>query len=1041
VIGVALKSLWGRKLRTVLTALSIVLGTTMIAGTFVIKDQITNAFGDIFQTGLEKTDVVLSKKTAFTSDNAQAGPLPASDIAAAAAVPGVAKAEGQIQATGALVVGGKYTGSTGGAPSLVLSALSDTFTPYNYLAGRAPEQSGDVIVNQKLASDKHLEVGQRALLATEVGTKPVTVVGIFKYGNVSSIGGATIVGTTFKDAQAWFNRTDLTSVVYLKADAGVSPQELKKRVVAALPNDVKVQTGAESAKEQTNQVAGGITGFLTPLLLAFAGTAVLVGAFIIFNTFSITVAQRTREFAILRTLGASRRQVLRSVLLEATLIGLLASALGIVLGIGFAKLLGLLFDAAGFGLPKAPIRIDVLTVVLLPVVVGTLTSLLSAIAPAFRATRVPPIAALREGAELPPSAVARHATPISALILAAGLGEIVDGIFDDGSVLGAVSGLSKTASILLSMGLGAVLCFVSVAMLSKHIVRPLAGVIGLLLGWLIAFLDWIGAILMAVPRVGRPIGKGWYLVRRGLSFLLACALFVVPGAAVAGILLLVAKPLAIAAIVVTVPIAIAAVARVWLSTPSEWPPEPTVAAAGSYRFDFWRVIRRYVALILAPAAVVLIGREVVANTIFSVGGNIPDPFGTGVQVLGAVLGISVVVTALAMIVLAWRAGKAVWPPRAPSRQTGRLARENTIRNPARTATTASALMIGVGLVVFVAVFVNGFKDSFLGALDHSVTSDLIVQSDNGSTIPREAVAAAGAVPDVQVASGIQFTEAKIGHGGTDTVNGIDPTTIAQLYHFNWQKGGSNDLLGRFSGNEALIEEQFAKSHHLSIGDRFQVTSIEGNKLSLEVIGQYKDPTLMPGFTVPSITFDGFTTQGDPGVLLVSFRSGVDLAKGKAAVAAALKKFPVATVRTNAEYKKFTNDQVNMFLSFLYVLLAMSLIISLFGIVNTLALSVFERTREIGMLRAVGTTRRQLRRMIRYEAVITSVIGGLLGIAVGLAFGWILSRGLADQGIVFSIPYSLLVVVLIGAAIAGVMSAILPARRAARLDVLEALQYE
>jgi putative ABC transport system permease protein len=954
VIGVALKSLWGRKLRTFLTAFSIVLGTTMIAGTFVIKDQITNAFGDIFQTGLEKTDVVLSKKTAFTSDNAQAGPLPASDIASAAAVPGVAKAEGQIQATGALVVGGKYTGSTSGAPSLVLSALSDTFTPYNYIAGRAPEQSGDVIVNQKLASDKHLKVGQHALLATEVGTKPVTIVGIFKYGNVSSIGGATIVGTTFKDAQAWFDRTDLTSVVYLKADSGVTPQELKKRVAAALPNDVKVQTGAESAKEQTDQVAGGITGFLTPLLLAFAGTAVLVGAFIIFNTFSITVAHRTREFAILRTLGASRRQVLRSVLLEATLIGLLASALGIVLGIGFAKLLGLLFDAAGFGLPKAPIRVDVLTVVLLPIAVGTLTSLLSAIAPAFRATRVPPIAALREGAELPPSAVARHATPISALILAAGLGGIVDGIFDDGSVLGAVSGLSKTASILLSMGLGAVLCFLSVALLSKHVVRPLARLMGTPLEW--------GVF------VGQEIAQGLQRVPGVLWFL---RLFAIVRRAVF-------QP---RVVVILLALVLVTLSALWIASGN--------AIAG--------------AMLLAV----------------SVGG--------AAEILRRI----------------WRKPRLdlEWPPEAPTRQTGRLARENTIRNTARTATTASALMIGVGLVVFVAVFVNGFKDSFLGALDHSVTSDLIVQSDNFNSIPREAVTAAGAVRDVQVASGIQFTEAKIGHGGTDTINGVDPTTIAQVYSFNWQNGGSNDLLGRFSGNEALIEEQFAKSHHLSTGDHFQVTSIEGNRLDLAVIGQYKDPTLMPGFTVPSITFDGFTTQGDPGVLLVSFRPGVDPAQGKAAVAAALKKFPVATVRTNAEYKKYTEDQVNGFLSFLYVLLTMSLIISLFGIVNTLALSVFERTREIGMLRAVGTTRRQLRRMIRYEAVITSVIGGLLGIAVGLAFGWILSRGLADQGIVFSIPYGLLVVVLIGAAIAGVMSAILPARRAARLDVLEALQYE
>jgi putative ABC transport system permease protein len=953
VIGVALKSLWGRKLRTFLTAFSIVLGTTMIAGTFVVKDQITNAFSSIFQTGFEKTDVLLSKKTAFGSNNgSQAGPLPASTIDAAAAVPGVAKAEGQIQSEGALVVNGKYTSSSG--PSFVFSTLSDTFSPYNYVSGHAPAQSGEVVVNQQMAKDRHLQVGQHVLLATEVGTKPVTIVGVFKYGNVSTIGGATIVGTTFADAQAWFDRTNLTSLVFVKAEPGISPSELKRRLAAALPSDVKVQTGAEAAKEQTDQVAGGITGFLTPLLLAFAFTAVLVGAFIIFNTFSITVAHRTREFAILRTLGASRRQILRSVLLEAVVIGLLASLLGIVLGIGFAKLLGLLFDAFGFGLPTTAISISPLTVILLPLAVGTLTALFSAIAPAFRATRVPPVAALREGAELPPSALARHATPIAALILAAGLGGIVDGIFHDGSVLGAVSGLSKTANILLSMGVGAVLCFLAVAMLSKHVVRPLARLMGTPLEWCVYVIQRISALLQRIPGV-RPVMRVFVIARRA----------VFQG----------------------------------------------------------RVVTIALALVLVLLSVIWIA--------------------SGTAVPGAVLLVVTLVAAAFILRRIWRRPRLdlEWPPEPPTRQTGRLARENTIRNPARTATTASALMIGVGLVVFVAVFVNGFKDSFLGALDHSVNSDLIVQSDSFSSIPREAVAAAAAVPDVQVASGIQFTEAKIGHGGTDTINGVDPATIAQVYTFNWQKGGSNDLLSGFSGDEALIEEQFAKSHHLSTGDRFQVTSIEGNKLDLKVIGQYKDPTLMPGFTVPSTTFDGFTTQGDPGVLLVSFRPGVDLAQGKAEVAAALKKFPVATVRTNAEYKKHTEDSVNQFLSFLYVLLAMSLIISLFGIVNTLALSVFERTREIGMLRAVGTTRRQLRRMIRYEAVITSVIGGLLGVAVGLAFGWILSRGLADQGIVFSIPYGLLVVVLIGAAVAGVMSAILPARRAASLDVLEALQYE
>jgi putative ABC transport system permease protein len=198
---------------------------------------------------------------------------------------------------------------------------------------------------------------------------------------------------------------------------------------------------------------------------------------------------------------------------------------------------------------------------------------------------------------------------------------------------------------------------------------------------------------------------------------------------------------------------------------------------------------------------------------------------------------------------------------------------------------------------------------------------------------------------------------------------------------------------------------------------------------------------MTGISIPTSTFSTWTTNSDPGVLLVKFRPGVNLDQGQAQVAAALKQFPVATVRTNAEYKQHTESQVNGFLTFLYVLLAMIGIISLVGIINTLALSVFERTREIGMLRAVGTTRRQLRRMVRYESVITSVIGGLIGVAVGLVFGWILTKGLSDQGIGFSVPVSFIIVVLIVAALAGVLAAILPARRAARLDVLEALQYE
>ncbi len=844
-IVVALRGMLGRRLRTILTALSIVLGTAMIAGTFVVRDQITNAFGAIFTQTTKGSDVVLSKKTAFTSDMTQAGPLPASLIPTVRAVPGVAKAQGQIQASGSLVVGGKFDDATA---AFVASAVSAPFdSAIAFTSGRAPARSGQIALTAKIADDKHLAVGRTAQLATELGLRRVTVSGIFTFAGKTSLNGTPIVMPTFADAQAWFDRAHQTSTIDVAAGPGVSPAELKRRIQGAVPDDVKVQTGTESAADQTDQASSGINSFLTPLLLAFAGAAVFVGAFIIFNTFSITVAQRTRELAMLRTIGASRRQVLRSVLVEALVIGLAASVIGILAGIGFAKLLNVAFGVIGLKLPTAPIHIARITIVL-PLVVGTAIALLAAAGPALRATRVQPIAALREGAELPRGRFARFSPWLAGVLGVGGMLLLVQGIFGGGA----------TSTVLLSMAAGSMLVFIAVAMLSKYIIRPLARVIG-------------------------------------------------------------------------------------------------------------------------------------------------------------------------------------WPVEALSHTSGRLARENTLRNPSRTAVTSSALMIGIGLVVFIGVFVNGFKESFLGALDRSLTSDLIIQSDT-SPIPRAAVPAARSVAGVSAAAGIQFTAARIGNGGEDTINGIQPATFGKLYHFDWVRG-SDALLAGLHGDQALVEQDFAKSHGLAVGGRFGATSSDNVTLNLRVAGIYHDPVLMTGFSVPTATFNRFTSQHDLGVLLVSFENTAQGQAAQTAVTRALHQFPAAKVRTNAEYKAHTEHQINLLLSLLYVLLAMSVVISLFGIVNTLALSVFERTREIGMLRAIGMTRAQLRRVVRYEALITAVIGGLLGIAIGVLFGWMVTKGLEDQGVVFAPPYTQLAIALLVAALAGLIAAVLPARRAAHLNVLEALQYE
>jgi putative ABC transport system permease protein len=383
-----------------------------------------------------------------------------------------------------------------------------------------------------------------------------------------------------------------------------------------------------------------------------------------------------------------------------------------------------------------------------------------------------------------------------------------------------------------------------------------------------------------------------------------------------------------------------------------------------------------------------------------------------------------------------------WPLSLGRGASGRLARENTTRNTGRTAVTAAALMIGIGLVVFFSVLINGFKESFLGSIDKSITSNLIIQSHSqGNPVPAEAVTAAQQVPGVDTAIGIASTLVKIGHGGTDEANGIDPATLPRLYRIQWQKGGSDALLGKLGSGDAIIEEQFAKSHHLSPGSSFDVTSIDGRHVDLHVIGQYKDPVLFSGFMVSPPTYSKLTTDHNPQVLLVRYADGANEDATTTAVRHALSRFPDVNVQTNAEFKASLTKQINQLLYLLYILLAMSVVISLFGIVNTLALSVFERTREIGMLRAIGTTRFQLRQTILYESVITAIIGGILGIVIGIVLAWVVSLGFRSSGIVFAIPYGQVIVSLIVAAIAGAVAAAFPARRAARLNVLDALQYE
>jgi putative ABC transport system permease protein len=621
---------------------------------------------------------------------------------------------------------------------------------------------------------------------------------------------------------------------------------------AALPHNAKVQTAEQNARESANEINNAIGGFLTPALLAFSGAALLVGAFIIFNTFSITVAQRQREFAVLRSLGATRRQVLGAVTTEALILGLGASMIGVIAGIGFARLMSSVFDAVGFGIPRSGTVLEPRTVIV-AIAVGLAVTLVAALAPALRATRVPPVLALAEQAPEPTRRSRRWTAAIAALLSAGGVVLLLSGLFGGGPAtarLGSIAG-------------GAVLIFIGVALSARYIVRPLASLVGL-------------------------------------------------------------------------------------------------------------------------------------------------------------------------------------PIEALFRTPGRLARENAMRNPARTAVTSAALMVGLGLVVFVAVFAAGLKSSFSSQLDKVIKAEIFIYSPSFTPIPARTEHEIGGVSGVGTLTSLLFDQIEVdGHSSNtlyDLMLGVNPHKLAHAYTFDWVEG-SNALLGRLGRNEAFVEEQFAKAHKVGVGDSYRVVTPSGGHARITAIGIYRDPTILQGTIADTRTLRAISTARDPSALFVSVAPGAGPSAVQRRVEHALKRFPEVTVDNRAEYKQYLDKQLNQIVYLVYALLAMSVIVSLFGIANSLFLTIHERTREFGLLRAVGATASQLRRVVRYESVITAVIGGLLGTVLGIAFASLTIASLSEFGLGFRLPVGQLVVFAILAVVVGVIGAIGPARRGSRVDVLEAIHHE
>jgi putative ABC transport system permease protein len=854
VTRLALRSLASRPLRTVLTTLAILLGVAMITGTYVLTDQINKGFADIFETSFKGTAVVVEPRSAFSNMDEAAvmeagGAMDAAVLAQVREVPGVAHASGALQTIGAAIVDGKPV-NTGGAPTLLNSDPGQPFNQATLVAGRDPVSADEVTIITSFADQAGLQPGDKFDIATPTGLQTVNVAGVFEWGNSGSLGGAIVIVGRLQDVQRWAGQEDSLSVVNVAAAPGVTPEELAASIDTVLPGQYSVKTGEQAAADATAETAAMIDSFLTPVLLAFAGVSVFVGAFIIFNAFSITVAQRRREFAMLRALGASRRQVLSSVVAEALALGLLASAAGIAAGLGVAKGINALFKAVGADIPTSGLVLEPRTV-LIAVLVGVGVTLLSALAPALRATRVPPVAALQEGATLPPSRFGRFTTPFALLVSVLGAAALTLGITGDGT----------TNERLLFMGVGALVLFVAIAMLSKYIVRPVSRIVG-------------------------------------------------------------------------------------------WPIER-----------------------LAPIS-------------------------------------------------------------------GRLARDNAGRNPSRTAATAAALMIGLAMVVFVAVFAQALKGSFSGAITEAARGDLVIQDRSAFlTVPQENVGALTGVSGVQTAAGAAWTQIEVEGTGLTSAYAVDPAAWNDVWGFRWMRDGGDELLARLDARHVLLESESPAARNVEAGDTITVTTQAGKKAELTVLGFYRDNMAFTGMVTSLAAFERLEIPTAAGMIMVSAEEGADRAVVQAQVQDSLSAYPTQTVMTRDEYLDSVNQQVDQILTMFYGLLAMAVIISIFGIVNTLVLSVHERIREIGMLRAIGATRSQLRQMVRYESVITAIIGGTLGTAIGVAAGYLIVTELGGDGLVFSVPWFQLGVFLALAVVVGVVAAVIPARRAAATGILDAIKYE
>jgi putative ABC transport system permease protein len=627
------------------------------------------------------------------------------------------------------------------------------------------------------------------------------------------------------------------------AASGVSQQELTDSIRSVLPPGNEALTGDALVKESQTDIHDNLSFFST-FMLVFAVIAVFVGSFVIYNTFSIIVAQRSKEMALLRAIGATRRQVLGSVLGEAAVIGAVFSVVGLVAGIGLASLLKALLGAVGFDVPATGTVVTP-TAMIVGFLTGFIVTMVVAFFPARRASKVPPIAAMRDVA-LDSSGNSKVRFGAGLAVLASGIGLLCLGLFGKGS------------NALLSVGGGAAITFLGVAALGPVFAGP------------------------AARLLGAPLARG-----RGI--------------------------------------------------------------------------------------------------------------------------------------------------------TGRLARENAMRNPKRTSSTAAALMIGVGLVGFFTIFSASFTASTNATIDKQYHGDFMIDSgqegQGKAGLSHDVATQIAAVPGVNAVLAVQTSNAEVNGSGSG-IAGVETGPLDQLADLQVLQGSFRSL----DASGIAVSQQYADDHGYTLGSsvpaRFESGSTE---FTVDVI--YKNRDLVGDYFLSREGFQAHVdTQNDAELFVGADKS--ELASVRTAIDDITKPYPTATVQDVSEFKADQAAQINTLLTLVYVLLFLAIVIALLGIANTLALSIFERTRELGLMRAVGMTRRQVRSTVRLESVIIALLGTALGLMIGLFFGWAVVKALSSEGLnTLAVPAGPLVVVVLAAIVAGISAAILPARRASRLDILPAISSD